>query len=373
MIPSRPFARPVSVAPICLCVVAAVAAFAQPPMEGIIALSGAKRVKIAAFGRISVTAAPSDDSIQYRWVGTPAILAFKTSGGWRIVSVVRSPSQPPPGELRITLPASLAQAYVASDQGTIIVRGLNGSVEAVTLAGNIDIRDIRGPVSARTGGGEMTFASIGGALRSLSGGGTIRVESAGAGATLQTAGGDIFVGRVKGPLRASTAGNIQVKDAASTVNVHTAGGLIQIDRARGIVTAGNGGGSIVVGSAPGVHAESAGGGIRLKSISGAVRATTTTGPIVAAFARNATLATSFLSAGSGDVTAYLPSNMAVTVKALNESSDWRGGIVSEFSELRSHQPASGFGTAFAEGDLNGGGPLLMLSVSRGSIFVKRTR
>lgn len=361
-----------SVAPICLCIAAAVAAFAQPPSEGAIALSGATRVKIAAFGRISVSAAATGDSIEYRWVGTPATLAFKTSGGWRIISAARSPSQPPPGELRITLPASLAQAFVASDQGAIIVRGLHGALEAVTLAGNIDIRDISGPVSARTGGGEMTFASIGGALRSRSGGGAIRVESAEAEVTIQTAGGDIFVGRVKGPLRAATSGNILVKDAASTVNVHTAGGLIEIQRARGIVTAENGGGSIVVGSAPGVHAESAGGGIRLKSISGPVRATTTTGPIVAAFARNATLATSFLSAGAGDVTVYLPSNMSVTVKALNESSDWRG-IVSDFSELRSRQPASGFGTAFAEGDLNGGGPLLMLSVSRGSIFVKRTR
>lgn len=372
MIPSRHFALRASVAPICLCIIAAAAAFAQPPAEGSIALSGAKRVRIAAFGRISVTAA-AGDAIEYRWVGVPATLALKSSGGWLIISAARSPLQPMPGELRLTVPASIAQAHVASDQGTIIVRGLNGAVDAVTLAGNIEIRDIKGPVSARTGGGEMTFGSIGGPLRSRSGGGTIRVESAGAEATLQTAGGDIFVGRVKGPLRASTSGNIQVKDAASTVDVHTVGGLIQIDRARGGVTAGNGGGSIVVGSAPSVHAESAGGGIRLKSISGPVRATTTTGPIVAAFARNATLATSFLSAGAGDVTAYLPSNMAVTVKALNESSEWRGGIVSDFSELRSHQPASGFGTAFAEGDLNGGGPLLMLSVSRGSIFVKRTR
>lgn len=353
--------------------ISAFAALAQPPSEGTITLDGLKRVRVAAFGRISVEAGAAGDFIRYRWVGTPAELDVKSTGAWRVVSATRRTHDPMPGELRITLPAALAQAFIASDQGSLSVRGLKSMVEAVTLAGNIEIRDIHGPVSARTGGGEMTFAAITGALRSLSGGGTIRVESVQGSSALQTAGGDIFVVRAGGPLQASTSGNIQVKEAGATVSVHTSGGLIEIGRARGTVTAENGGGSIVIGSAPGVHAESAGGGIRLKSVSGPVRATTTSGPVEAGFTRNATIATSFLSSGAGDVTVRLPSNMAVTVKALNESSGWRGAIASEFSEIQSRQPASGFGAAFAQGDLNGGGPLLMLSVSRGSIYVKRAR
>ena len=373
MTPSRRRCWPVPVALASLIVLAAAVALAQPPSEGRIPLAGAKRVKIAAFGRISVGASGAGDSIQYRWVGTPASLATKSSGGWRVISAARTRTGPAPGELRVTLPDSLAQTFVGSDQGAVIVRGLDGALEVVTLSGNIEIRDVRGSVSARTGGGEMTFSSIGGSLHSLSGGGSIRVDSAQGETVLQTAGGDIVVGRVRGALRASTAGNIKVNDAASTVEVFTQGGLIEVLRARGVVTAENGGGSIVIGSAPGVHAESAGGGIRLKSVSGPVRARTTSGPIVASFARNATIASSFLSSGAGDVTVYLPSNTVVTVKALNESIGWRGGIVSDFTELRSQQPASGFGALFAEGNLNGGGPQLMLSVSRGSIFVKRAR
>jgi hypothetical protein len=348
-------------------------AAADPPAQGTIPLAGAVRLKIAAFGRVQVQAGAPDGSIEYRWIGMPASLAYKSSGSWRIVSAARSASEPMPGELRVTVPASLAHVYVGSGQGAIIVRGLGGTLEAVTLAGDIEVSNVRGTVSARTGGGEMTFAAIGGPLRSYSDGGSIHVESTSAGANLQTAGGDIFVGRVQGPLRATTCGNILVRDAASTVAVHTSGGLIEIHQARGAVTAENGGGSIVVGSAPSVHAESAGGGIRLKAISGQVRATTSTGPVVATFTRNATLATSFLSAGSGDLTVFLPSNMSVMVKALNESSGWKGGIESDFADLRSRQPASGFGTAYGELNLNGGGSLLMLSVSSGSIFVKRAR
>jgi hypothetical protein len=371
--PSSFSLRPYLVAPLILCLLSTAVVAGDPPAQGTIPLAGAVRLKIAAFGRIRIEAGAPGDAIGYRWIGTPASLAYKSSGAWRIVSVARSASAPPPGELHITLPPSLVQVYAGSDQGAIFVRGLTGTLEVVTLAGDIDVRDLRGTVTARTGGGEMTFASIGGALRSFSDGGSIRVESASAEASLQTAGGDIFVGRVQGPLRATTSGNIQVRDAASTVAVHTSGGLIEIIRARGAVTAENGGGSIVVGSAPSVHAESAGGGIRLKAISGPARATTSTGPIVATFTRNATLATSFLSAGSGDLTVFLPSNISVTVKALNESSGWKGGIESDFPDLRSRQPASGFGTAYAELNLNGGGSLLMLSVSSGSIFVKRAR
>ncbi|MBA3973697.1 MAG: hypothetical protein C0504_05690 [Candidatus Solibacter sp.] len=365
-------ARPSLAAPVWLLLLA-FAALAQPPAEGTISLDGLTRVRIAAFGRISVEPDAPGGALHYRWIGTPAVLAVKSSGAWRIISATRKPQDPMPGELRVALPASLVQAFIASDQGALTVRGLKAAIEAVTLAGNVDIRDIHGRVSARTGGGEMTFAAITGDLRSLSGGGAIRVESVDGESALQSAGGDIIVGRVSGPLRASTSGNIHVRDAGSAVSVHTAGGLIHIGRARGMVTAENGGGSIVIGSAPGVHAESAGGGIRLKSVSGPVRATTTSGPIVAGFTRNATLATSFLSSGAGDLTVHLPSNLSVTVKALNESSGWLGAIASEFPEIQARQPTSGYGSAFAQGDLNGGGPLLMLSVSRGSIFVKRAR
>jgi len=354
-------------------VITALTAVAQPRPQGRIPLDGSARVKIAAFGRVQVQGGAAPGFIEYRWVGPPASLAFKSSGQWRIVSAARAASAPMPGELRVTVPASIHQLSVGSDQGTIIVRGIDGTLEAVTLAGDIEIRNVKGMVTARTGGGEMTFSVIGGPLITFSGGGTTRVESVFAGASLKSAGGDIFVGRVLGPLRASTSGNIQVREAESTVAVHSSGGLIEIDRARGAVTAENGGGSIVVGAAPSVQAESAGGGIRLKSISGPVRATTSTGPLHAAFTGHATLATSFLSAGSGDLTVYLPSNISVTVKALNESTGWRGGIHSEFPDLRSKRPASGFGAAYAEQSLNGGNSLLMLSVSSGSIFVKRAR
>ena len=82
---------------------------------------------------------------------------------------------------------------------------------------------------------------------------------------------------------------------------------------------------------------------------------------------------SILSTGAGDITVYIPSNLPLTVKALNESGP-QGTIISEFSEILVRNAAEAARErVLAEGTLNGGGPVLRLTSTGGTIYVKRQR
>ena len=158
----------------------------------------------------------------------------------------------------------------------------------------------------------------------------------------------------------------------------TAGGLIQVEQADGQVTAESSGGAIQVSSANGVRCESTGGAIRLRNVAGAVRAFANSGSILAELAagRDASgkgMSDSILSTNAGDITVVIPSNLALTVRASNESGG-AGRINSDFPQLR---PRSGrlpdVGPLVAEGDLNGGGPLLRVNVMGGTIYLRRSK
>jgi DUF4097 and DUF4098 domain-containing protein YvlB len=156
------------------------------------------------------------------------------------------------------------------------------------------------------------------------------------------------------------------------VSARTTGGRIEVLQANGIVLADNSGGSIQVGSATGVRVASAGGSIRLRGSSGSLRAATDVGSILAEL-YGVGLQDSILSTGAGDITVYIPSNLALTVRASNESGP-AGRIVSEFSEILVRQAAEAARQAvLAEGALNGGGPVLRLTSTGGTIYLKRQR
>jgi hypothetical protein len=215
---------------------------------------------------------------------------------------------------------------------------------------------------------------IGGGVRCYSGGGTISVESAGGESWFDTAGGEITIGRSAGPVHASTGGgNIHIGRADDTVAARTAGGRIQVSEARGIVIAGNAGGSIQVGAARGVRLEANGGSIRLRGSSGALRAVSDVGNILAELIPGRALQDSIFSTGAGDITVYLPSDIAISVQALNESGR-AGRIVSEFAEIPV-RPSRGESSPMvsAEGELNGGGPKLKLTSTEGTIYLRRVR
>lgn len=218
---------------------------------------------------------------------------------------------------------------------------------AASAGGRIRMDRISGAVTAKTGGGDIHFGRVDGSVKRLTAGGAMRAGSLG--------------GEAAAPVHASTApGHIRVSKAASYVDARTAGGLIEVWTAGGPVRAESSSGSIA-------------GAIKPRSGQGALRASTAFGNAFAELPACARLEDSFLHTGFGDIVVLLPSNLAVTIRARNESIG-AGRIVSEVPGIRvAGMPLAGSRPAVAQGSLNEGGPLLKLAASGGVIYLRRQK
>jgi len=277
-------------------------------------------------------------------------------------------------ELTVTGPRALRDVFVETHGGNVQASDWDGGLEARSGGGRITVDGIRGHADLQTGGGDIQVGSLGGPLRCSSGGGEIRVENAGSTADLETGGGEIVVHQAAGPVHAATGGgNIRVDRAAGTVFARTAGGLIQVGQADGVVTAETSGGAIQVDAANGVRCESAGGAIRLRNVAGALHASANSGNILAQLVTGRPFADSLLSTNAGDITVFIPSNLALTIQATNETGG-AGRIVSEFTQVPVQTGGqSGGGPVVARGALNGGGPVLRVNVVGGTIYLRREK
>ncbi len=275
--------------------------------------------------------------------------------------------------LEITIPKSTRQTAIQTRWGDVEATDLDGAVFVESGGGAVRLDGIGQDAIARTAGGEMRLGRIGGSLNGATGGGTIRVDTIGGRAEFATGGGEIWVREVRGTLHASTAGgSIHVEKAGGEVVANSGGGLIEVARAGGPVSATTTGGSIEVGAGQNVQCESGQGTIRLKGVSGTVRATTADGMILAEIPAGAQLNHSFLSATKGDIIVYLPSNLAVTVRARTEPNGTSAGrIVSEFEAVQGRRDRYRY--VMAEGRLNGGGPVLELAAVGGTIHLRRLK
>jgi hypothetical protein len=272
--------------------------------------------------------------------------------------------------MEILVPKHLRYANLRTRGGDVEAYDFNGALDAASAGGRIRMDRIGGSVLARTGGGSVLFGMMRSNVRVLSAGGSIQVNSVGGESWFETAGGEIFIGESHGPVHAVTGGgNIRVGRSASAVMAQTAGGRIEVQQAGGIVTAENSSGSIQIGSAPGVQCESDSGLIRLQGVSGALRAITNAGSILAELVAGRPLLDSILSTGAGDINVFIPSNIALTVRAQSDSGRL-GRIISEFAEIPVRVSTS---VMLAEGTLNGGGPMLQVSAVRGTIYLRRRK
>lgn len=303
-----------------------------------------------------------------------AVFTNRTEAGTPTIRVRQSARSAIATEMRIRTTRELSHLAIETHGGEIAVENVAGQVAAESGGGLIRLDGIGRDVTARTAGGDIRLGRIGGSVRCFSGGGTIEALHAGGESWFETAGGEIYVGETRGPLYASTAGgNIYIGRAGASVSARTAGGRIEVQYANGIVMAGNSAGSIQIGAAQGVRCESTGGSVRLKGSGGTLRVATDIGSILAELLPGLSIQDSVLSTGAGDITVYIPSNLAVRIKALDESGR-ADRIVSEFAEIPVKQLG---GTkrpgTIAEGALNGGGPLLTLTSSGGTIYLRRQR
>lgn len=178
-----------------------------------------------------------------------------------------------------------------------------------TAGGSITVEDIIGPVDADTSGGAISVEQIFGDVR------------------LDTSGGSITARRIDGSVLADTSGGrIEIEGVSGEVRADTSGGSVSVKDAGGRVTASSSGGSVTVAFAPG-NAE--GGSL------------STSGGGVTAYVDPGVSLDLDLSTSGGRASADLP----VTVRNSGSRSSLRG-------------------------EVNGGGALLKLRSSGGSVRVR---
>ncbi|HEX7287043.1 MAG TPA: hypothetical protein VF532_12725 [Candidatus Angelobacter sp.] len=242
-----------------------------------------------------------------------------------------------------------------------------------TKGGAVNARNIEGKVEASTGGGNIQLDQIGGTIVVSSGGGEIEIGKAGSDVQASTGGGNIHVSSAAGRVMASSGGGNLNIGSAKLMKLETGGGKINVLKCDGEIKAETGGGTIEITECEGpAQLESGGGGIKVKTIRAGLRAETGSGPIVATLVRGSKFSDSRLETSVGDIVVYVPDGLGVTVRAMVDVS--RGvGIRSEFQDVKVTRSGQfGARTASAEGNINGGGPVLHVHTKTGNIEFRRT-
>ncbi|HEV2687144.1 MAG TPA: hypothetical protein VGV35_01280, partial [Bryobacteraceae bacterium] len=276
-------------------------------------------------------------------------------------------------EFSINVPRNMDWVKVETDGGSVTTTAISGRVDATSGGGSIRFDDIGGNANAETGGGSIDAGSVGGDLSLHTGGGSIKVGSAKGRINAESGGGSVTV--VSGMQEAvleTGGGSIQVERCAGRVKASTGGGSIDLGDIGGPAEIETGGGSIRLASAKGpVRAETGGGTIELNGVSSA-RAETGAGGIVAKFISGADRSDSTLETSAGDITVYLAPNLNISIRASIEVANSHS-IHTDFSEIRVSSEGGDYGprTVTAEGNLNGGGPVLKVRTTTGDITIRR--
>ena len=272
----------------------------------------------------------------------------------------------------VVAPQSMAMVYTRSGGGSLTINNINGRVDGETGGGDIRLDAINGPVSATSGGGTIDIGTIGGDLRVETGGGDIRIRMANGELNAQSGGGNIWIESASRNTQVETGGGaIQVRRAGGSLRAESGGGDLDIGDVGGSASVETGGGGIRLASAKGdVRAETGGGNIQLNGLWGGVSASSGAGSITAEFMGQAgRKAESRIETSVGNIRVLIPSGLALTVQALVDSGQERS-IQTDFPELKIKSEGD-FGPreTYANGAINGGGPVLKLNTSTGNIQI----
>ncbi len=278
------------------------------------------------------------------------------------------------GEFAINVPREIGLVKIETEGGNVDTTGISGRVEAESGGGSMHLDDIGGGVHAETGGGSIDVGTISGDIGLHTGGGSIEVHHANGKLVAETGGGSVEIMSASQAASIETGGGgIEVRQCSGKVKVSTGGGSIDLGDMGGPVEIDTGGGSIHLASAKGhVEARTGGGGIELYGVPSA-RAETGAGGIVVKLVKTAAEPTSsMLETSAGDITVYIASDVAISVRA---SVDLGSGhhITSDFPDIHIASEGDKWGprTLSAEGRLNGGGPVLKVRTTTGDICFKR--
>lgn len=278
-----------------------------------------------------------------------------------------------PAEFIIVVPRETELVKATTDCGELQFAHINGRVEAESGAGNVHLDDIGGPGYLKTGGGNIGIGSINGDIKLESGAGNIQVNSAGGSVTAETGGGNIYLQSAKRDANLETgAGLVRVDKVGGNLRAATGGNSIEIGEVGGALDLETGGGNIRSNVGNGfIKAETGGGSIQCFRVGRGLMAETGAGTITAEFVvPKGQLQNSKIETGAGNIVVYLPSDMAVTIRAGVDAA-MGTAIQSDFPNVKITAEGGDFGPRemYLEGSLNGGGPLLKLHTSTGTIQV----
>lgn len=207
----------------------------------------------------------------------------------------------------ITTPSD-TKLHSASGSGDETIEGIQGPLDATTGSGNLHASNIGGEAHVRTGSGDVELNSVHGATQATSGSGTIRALGIGGALTASAGSGNIV-------LEQTAAGDVEVSTGS--------------------------------------------GEVELKGVKGGVRASTGSGNIVADGTPTNTWK---LRTGSGDVRIQFPPDAAFDLHAHTSS-----GTIDSAHEIAVQGRIS---PRELEGKVHGGGVLVDVSTSSGSINIR---
>ncbi len=281
-------------------------------------------------------------------------------------------------EFILVVPRDLALVKLNSEAGSINVQGIGGHLEAETGGGSVHLDDLGGTAMAETGGGSIEVGKANGELKLTTGGGSIKVVSAKGKVMASTGGGSVWVGNASAVMVETGGGSVDVQTCSGETHVETGGGAIELGDINGPVNLQTGGGSIKLNGARGpVKVSTGGGNLDLWKLSQGVRAETGAGTITAEFVGTPPAGSnsySLLETSAGDVIVYVAPDVKLNIKAVIQTAMGHT-ISSDFNTLKITSEGGDWGpkAIYADGALNGGGPLLKVRTTIGNIFIRKAK
>lgn len=204
------------------------------------------------------------------------------------------------------------------------------NIDVNTTNGGVSVANLTGDVRVRTSGGSLCFEGIAGEVWGHTSGGSIETVNVTGDVQVRTSGGSLRLGAIQGFVSGRTSGgSIKVTDCSGGTDVRTSGG-----------------------------------GIWLGDIGRNVTARTSGGSIQAAMATQPQSECSLRTSG-GAITCTLIPDVAVDLEVKTSG----GRVATDFeveSTIQGKVPKNRL-----EGSINGGGPLLKLRTSGGSIHLQK--
>ena len=276
-------------------------------------------------------------------------------------------------DILVQVPRELGMVKVDTRGGALNLSSITATIFGTTGGGSVKLDDLLGPVKISSAGGSVEGGNLGGDFTLSGGGGDVHINNIGGLARVTLGGGKVYIGTVKGSATVQTGGGgIEVRKCEGDLRATTDGGNLNFGDVGGSIRAETGGGSVRLASAQGrVQVMTGGGNVELYNLSQGAQVETGAGPITAEFRGNRGFTESSLHTAAGDVSICLAGNLPVTVHASSDMTTGRG-IQSDLSGLRITSSGEyGPKAMYAEGALNGGGPMLRVRTTIGQISLRR--